>query len=248
MAECQIYIHNNGVWWDDFDMYPAESLVDVFELSHHWYTHYWQMDGEAYYNRSKNYIDASTYGNSPPQSARLYGEYEDGQVRKAIFSRNMEYNHPYPLELRFNITNGTETLTESDPNNPKRIRGCIAFSGVNRPEDPGYLPLLIFKNNENTIKNSNDENLGNYTNLAWNSVRIQYIPIAPSQAKINYYIYNSSGTLSVLNSIIVDNLYISTTPNFKLILMSMGGSVWYDDIRIYHFGGLTRKTSPNFKK
>jgi len=96
------------------------------------------------------------------------------------------------------------------------------------------MDLITFKDKGNLILDCKGNTIGSFTPNTWFPVRIQFIDdlpgLTPGTAKVNYWIDNNF----ITSPTIVENLYYYEASHF-LMLLSCGGTVWYDEVEIYDF-------------
>jgi len=214
---------------DDFEKYPlgtkATELIRYAPIE-------WQAGGDASGNYAINNLIVSdpSYGKamqlytSPitPYKASIstyVGHWDDGDMTK-------------PFELRFLAKMGDETITADSFK-----RGSVAITGVYSEEVGGgginYTPLIRSGEKYGTreILNCYGDVIGTYDYNEWIPVKIQYDPLCSGvqhYVKINYWIKGE-----LVSEITIDNL-IYLDSSHLLMFESYGGSVWYDEFKVYN--------------
>ncbi len=222
---------------DNFESYPPNTKAYDLRFYRNetlkWEPQYWQANNDAM-NNDNNCISSGANGTA--QSIQLYtppsapyGAYITTKIAQWGVSPDLPTG---PFELRFYVKMGNETLNDSEAK-----RGAVSISGVNGDDTIGgmnFIDLITFKDNGNLILDCKGNTIGSYTDHTWLPVRIQFVDDLPGlslgSVKINYWIDNNF----ITSPTIVENLYYYDASHF-LMLWSCGGTVWYDEVKIYDF-------------
>jgi hypothetical protein len=224
-ASLIIPVKDNLIVKENFETYQYNDLLyNIYRYSHTWNFRPYNYPGYD------NYIDNIVPNNTSLLSARTYGEpyisASNTSVKGVSFSLIDFSNFPSNIqnvELRFYIRLGNETLT-TNKYIPTRYRAHFIFNG--------YYAMLF--RDDNKIVNFNKEEISEYASEQWYDIRMQFISGNPKKI-----IYCINGEIIETNA---DPG--SATPSMQRFgVLTLGGTVWYDEIKFYNLDGLKNKNN-----